>query len=129
MKKFQHEKEVSKSVKLALADLESAGAVCWFERLNAGKVRTEYGSWLHLCRPGTADFIAILPVTDGVIVYFIECKSDTGVKKPLQNKFKLNVESWGALYEIVTDVKQVRITVEKVTEFYKNKLNNIEFNP
>ena len=121
------EKSVSKEVKLALDALERSGAVLWWERLNSGKVETVHGGWMQLCRQGTADFIAILPVVDGVMVYFIETKSDTGKQTPQQVSFQKSVESWGGIYEVVTDVKQVRYTVEKITNFYADKLNNINY--
>ena len=121
------EKSVSKDVKNALSALESDGAVLWHERLNSGKVRTEYGSWLQLCRKGTADFIAILPVKYGVMVYFIETKADGGRQTIEQKIFQNTVENWGAIYEVVTDVKQVKTTVENITGFYKQKINEIIF--
>lgn len=121
------EKDVSKEVKIALDALEASGACLWWERLNSGKIRTEYGSWLQLCRNGTADFIAVLPVKNGVIVYFMETKSDNGRQTPQQKEFEAKVTSWGAIYDVVKDVKQVRTTVEQITGFYKNKLDGIEF--
>lgn len=121
------EKSVSSDVKNTLSALELAGAVLWWERLNVGKVKTQFGSWIHLCREGTADFLAILPVTNGVMVYFIECKSDTGIQKPKQSDFQKKAESWGAIYEIVTDVKQVKTTVENITGFFKQKINEINY--
>lgn len=119
------EKDVSKEVKIALDALEASGAVLWWERLNSGKVRTEYGSWIQMCRMGTADYIAILPVHLGVMVYFMELKSDTGEQTIQQKEFQKKVESWGGIYEVIKDVQQVRITVERVTNFYKKKISEI----
>ena len=109
--------------RLTLDRLESAGAVLWYERLNSGKVRTEYNSYIQMCRIGTPDFIAILK---GGYIYFIEAKSDTGSQSTAQLNFQRNVEKW-ATYEIVRDVKQIKNTVEKLTGFYGNKLKEIIF--
>lgn len=116
------EKSVSASVKRYLERLEFDGCVLWWERLNSGKIRTEYGSWLQLCRPGTPDFIAVLKDRK---VYFIETKSDSGRQTVQQKAFQASVSSW-AIYEVVRDAKQVLITVELTTNFYKNKINEID---
>lgn len=63
------------------------------------------------------------------MVYFIECKSDTGRHETPQKVFQKSVESWGAIYEVVRDVKQVKTTVENITNHGKNGVKNIEFNP
>lgn len=120
------EKDVSKEVKIALDALEASGAVLWWERLQSGKVRTEYGSYLQLCRNGTADFIALLPVEGGILPYFIETKSDKGRQTPAQLQFEEKVEACGCLYELIRDVKDMRVTVERITQFNKRKLESIE---
>ena len=121
------EKQISKEVKIALDALEASGAVLWWERLNSGKVRTEYGGWLQLCKNGTSDFIALLPVEGGILPYFIETKSDKGRQTPAQLQFEEKVEACGCLYELIRDVKDMRVTIESVTNFQKNKLNSIDF--
>lgn len=121
------EKQISKDVKNALSALESDGAVLWHERLNSGKVRTEYGSWLQLCRKGTADFIALLPIENGILPYFIETKSDKGCQSLAQIEFQKKIESVGCFYEVVHDTKQVKLTIERITNFYSRKLKDIKF--
>lgn len=121
------EKDIMKAVRLCLERMESDGCILWQSRLNSGKIETVHGRWVQLCKQGTADFIAILPVKDGVMVYFIETKSDTGRQSAPQLEFQKQVEAWGAIYEIVTDVKQVRTTVETITGFYADKLKNIDY--
>lgn len=116
------EKEISKDVRIALANLQTVGAVHWYTRLNSGTVKTNWGSWVKLCEPGTADYIAILCTGQ---VYFIETKSNTGQQTPQQIEFQKSVEKWGAIYEVVRDVEQVRTTVESITKFYQNKIDNI----
>lgn len=121
------ESVVSKNVKTTLSALEADGACLWWERLNSGKVPTAFGTYLHLCRPGTADFIAILPVDYGLMIYFIETKADNGKQSLKQKEFQKEVESWGAIYELITDASQVRSTVEKITGFYQRKIDEIIF--
>lgn len=120
------ERDLMKEVKNALENLENSGAILWQTRLNSGKIRTEWGTWIQLCEPGTPDFIVALRSRWGLVVYFIEAKSDTGKQKAPQTLFQQKCAGW-ALYELVTDVKQVRATVEKITEFYKDKLASIKF--
>ena len=82
------ESEVSTQVKKILARLESSHDIHWWERLNSGRVKTEYGSWLQLCRPGTPDFIMVCKNKQTTIsIIFIECKSDTGKMSPEQHDF------------------------------------------
>lgn len=50
------------------------------DRLNCGKIRTENGHWLHLCKTGTPDRFAILR---GQII-FIEVKMFGGKTSPQQ---------------------------------------------
>lgn len=120
------EKSVMHDTRIALESLERAGSVLWWDRLNAGKVETVHGGWMQLCRPGTPDFIAILPIATGTMVYFIECKSTTGKQKIQQNIFQDNVKTW-AIYEVVRDVAQVKKTIENVTGFFNKKLKDINY--
>lgn len=120
------EKDISKEVKIALSSLEEEGAVLWYTRLNSGKAQTVHGTWLQLCKNGTADFIALLPIEGGILPYFIETKSDKGRQTPAQLQFQEKVEACGCLYELIRDVKDMRITVEKITSFHKNKLASVE---
>lgn len=120
------EKEAMKDIRIALANLETAGAVLWWERLNSGKVRTEYGGYVQLCRNGTPDFIVALKTSMGLLILFIEAKSDTGKLSIQQNDFKEKTKFW-AIYLLVRDVKQVKEKIEELTSFYKNKLKMIDF--
>ena len=119
------EKQVMREIRIALETLEAEGAIHWFERLNSGKVKTEYGGYVQLCRQGTPDFIVVMPSKYGLVLYFIEAKSDTGKQSIQQVLFADKCKGW-AIYEVVIDVKQVKATVERVTGFYAQKLRGIE---
>jgi hypothetical protein len=78
---MQLEADLNKQIREKLELFESCGVIKWFERLNTGKVKTLYGSWLQLCREGTPDWIVILKnKMDKISVLFIEAKSDSGLK-------------------------------------------------
>lgn len=82
------ESEVSSRVKKTLMNLELTHVIHWWERLNSGRVKTEYGSWLQLCRPGTPDYILICKNKQTTIsIIFIECKSSTGKMSTEQHDF------------------------------------------
>ena len=119
------EKDVMKEARIALDNLERCGAILFYERLNSGKIRTEYGSWIQMCRPNTPDWIVIMMSKYGLVVYFPECKGGNGRQSEGQKQFQKNVEGW-SIYELVTDVQQIKTTVENVTGFYANKLKSID---
>lgn len=75
----------------SLYALEVTGTVTWFERLNSGRVKSEWGSWIQLCRKGTFDFFVLFDGKDRSLCgAFIEVKR--GDKKarlsPDQELFK-----------------------------------------
>jgi len=79
---MQFEADLNKQIREKLELFESCGVIKWFERLNTGKVKTLYGSYLQLCREGTPDWIVILKnKQDKIAVLFIEAKSDIGLKQ------------------------------------------------
>jgi hypothetical protein len=87
------ESEVIRDISSALSILERAGDVLWFSRLQCGKVKTEWGSWLQLCKAGTHDFIALIRAKQGnLAIIFIEAKSGVGKAqyRPSQADFKRN---------------------------------------
>ncbi len=119
------EKSVSKDVRTVLTNLELAGAVLWWERLNSGKVKSNYGHYIQLCRQNTPDYVAVLPVGQGVMIYFIETKSDSGKQTAGQIAFQKQVESWGGIYQVVREAGEVKTTVESITNFWQEKISNI----
>lgn len=93
------EAEILKSTGQRLSIWETTGEVIWYERLQCGRVKTQYGSWIKLCRPGTPDYCAIVRnQTKGLDLLFIECKRADGkgklsdVQIKFQNKYK-NVQN------------------------------------
>ena len=87
------ESSVIREISLVLYQLEGTGDILWFSRLQCGKVKTEWGSWLQLCKSGTHDFIALIRTKQGFLaIIFIEAKSGVGkaVYRPSQEDFKRN---------------------------------------
>ena len=77
-------------------------------------------------RPRSVWGCSLLPVEGGILPYFIETKSDKGRQTPAQLQFEEKVEACGCLYELIRDVKDMRVTVERITQFNKRKLESIE---
>lgn len=93
------EKDVLKSVGQRLSTWEMSGEVVWYERLQCGRVKTAYGSWVNMCRSGTPDYVAIIRnKTKNLDLLFLECKRADGrgklsdVQITFQNKYR-NVEN------------------------------------
>lgn len=88
------ENDVKSSVIKQLELWEMTGDIIWWERLNCGKVRTQYGSWMQLCRAGTPDLVAVYKNKDGDLnIVFIELKaSNINRARSTQNEF---IESYG----------------------------------
>ena len=119
------EKSVTADIRRVLEHLESVGCILWHERLNSGKVRTEYGGYVQLCRMGTPDYIVALRTTMGLLILFIEAKSDTGKQSIQQVEFQRKHQTW-AIYMVAKDVLSVKNKIESLTNFYRDKLASID---
>ena len=83
------EKDLIKQTHQRLDIYKLSGEVEWFSRLNSGKVKTYYGSYIKLCDKDTPDFLALIRGRNSpLLAVFIECKSDSGKLRPGQIKFK-----------------------------------------
>lgn len=94
----------------------------WNERLNAGKIKTIFGSWLELCDKGTPDRITILR---GQAV-FIETK--TFGKKPTREQLEKHEEirASGGIVMVVNSYNDfvhrfnaIRAAIEKQARTHK----------
>ena len=97
---------VSKDVKNKLKWLETQGKIIWWERLKSGKVQSG-SSYIHLCRTGTPDFIAVMRnKRDTLTVLFIECKRGNGGRlSPAQKTFmEQHHNGKDILFLVVNDV-------------------------
>lgn len=105
------ESEVSKDVRKVLDLFEYHKVVLWWERLNVGKIQY-FGRWIHLCKPGTSDYIALIRNrAKGLSVLFIECKREDG-KNTLgedQEKFRDKYKDQKDVYYLeVLDAKKLK---------------------
>ncbi len=83
------EKDLIKQIEQRLSVLKLTGEVQWYSRLNSGKVKTYYGSYIKLCDKDTPDYLALMVGREHpLIAVFIEAKSDTGKLRPGQLLFK-----------------------------------------
>ena len=119
------ESDLVRSIRDYLTILEKQGTICWFERLNSGKILqsvdnrsggiTKY--MVNLCRPGTPDFIVVsltelldYPEGEGntfvPTINFLECKTAKGKLTPEQKEFQIACEGW-AKYHVIRDVEEV----------------------
>ena len=112
-------------IKLSEADIKSAiydyllvkenqGEVAWFERLQAGEIIEVRGGEsrrrVKLCRPGTPDFIIVLPQLPNTILpntIFLEVKTVTGKLTPTQKDFQVRMREKGVTYHIVRSLEEL----------------------
>jgi len=77
-------------------------------RMQAGRIRVR-GGIMHLCMPGTADFLVCLQAGWNV---WIECKSPKGItakeQLDVQAAFRLRVEALGHAYTRCRSVEEVQ---------------------
>ena len=120
------ESEVSSKVKKILINLESTGDCVWFERMNSGKVKTEWGTWLQLCRPGTPDFMCIVVNKQkNISVIFIECKSSIGKMSSEQIKFRYkHIKHVDIHYLLISDASKLS---KQILNIAFNRVENMEF--
>jgi hypothetical protein len=121
------EAEISKETRKRLESLECSGDILWYERLQAGRVKTEWGSWLQLCRTGTPDFIcAVINKNKTLSLIFIENKkSDGGRWTPEQQEFCNRLtKNRDVHYWLVTDPSTLS---KKILEIAFDRLSAIEF--
>jgi len=114
---MKKEKDFNTDLREQLELLEWHRTVEWFERLNSGKVKTLYGSWLQLCRPNTPDWIVLYHDRNkNLAVLFIEGKSDMGMfnKKEGQEKFMVR-------YNLIKGFTVIKTSVVKEITDFLNK--------
>jgi hypothetical protein len=109
------ERDLMKLIDQRLGVYQSSGEVIWYNRLNAGKVKTYYGSYLQLSKKGTPDYIALIRNRqEGITVLFIEAKSDTGKLRKEQRIFQAKYEKVDGIYFMcITDIKDLDYWIDK----------------
>lgn len=123
------ESELVRSIRELLTIFEWNKKICWWERLNSGKILSQAGParyMVQLCRTGTPDFIVMrIAYCPGeviglhgddikceeshTIVDFLECKTAKGKLRPEQEEFfdkTRSPEKWANFYTI-RDIDEV----------------------
>lgn len=110
------EKEVVKQIDQDLSIRNMMGEVEWYTRLNSGKVRTQFGSWIKLCESGTPDFIALVRnKQNGITVLFIEAKGEGGSLRTEQIRFAEVHNKKKDFFVIkVDDISQLRTFINEI---------------
>lgn len=83
------EKTLLHQINQRLSCYQMTGEVIWSSRLNSGKVKTYYGTYVKMCEKNTPDFIALIRGRNNeVLALFLEGKSSTGVLSEGQRDFQ-----------------------------------------
>lgn len=122
------EDEVKKRVRNDLEMLEYSSDCVWYERLNAGTVKTEWGSWLKLCRKNTPDFVCIvINKHKNISVIFIETKKTGEKLRQGQENFKSKYSKHPDIhYFTIDDPKPFKRMILNIAY---NRLDAVEFSP
>lgn len=123
------ESDVNKDVKIKLDYWKNLGPVLHWDRLNSGKIRSAYGSYVQLCKEGTPDFVAYVCKENTCWICFFETKKPSGGiigDKQIEFSMLFNVV-FNVVYELVTDASQVDRVIEKISNYSENTLKGIDF--
>lgn len=83
------EKDLMKKVNQRLEIYKLTKQIIWFTRLNSGKIKTYFGSYIKMCDKNTPDFIIIYEDKNKYLnILFLECKSYKGKLSKGQLEFK-----------------------------------------
>lgn len=91
------------------------GEVEWWSRLNSGRVKTYYGSYIKLCDKDTPDFLALVRGRNHpLLALFIEGKSDSGKLRSGQEIFKQKYAVKECFWYLeMRDIKQLDDWIDK----------------
>jgi hypothetical protein len=94
--------------------------------MNAGTVKTEWGSWIRMCRPNTPDFLCVvINKQKNLSVIFIETKSAIGKQSKGQKAFKQQyVKHIDVHYWLISDPSGL---AHKILDIAFDRLNDIKF--
>lgn len=110
------ERDLSKSIRIALDGYQMCGEVEWWMRINSGSIKSVYGGYLKLAPEGTPDFIAVIRNKEGGLsVVFVEAKGQTGQLRPSQVVFSEKYNKKKDIYVIkVSDVKELHKFINEI---------------
>lgn len=88
--------------------------VIWFERLNSGRVKTAWGTWIKLARKGTADYIAAVFGGGIAHILFVEGKRKGEKQTKEQKWFEEHVLGAPNVHYLL--IEEVLPMIEKINE-------------
>ena len=113
-----------KQIDQRLGIYQLSGAVIWYTRLNAGRIKSYYGTYLRLAPKGTPDYIALIRSRqDNLVALFIEAKSDTGKVRDDQKIFISKYGTKEGIFVIV--LKDIRDLDKWITKYAKNFVDSL----
>jgi hypothetical protein len=126
MGRIMLEAEVLKGVLDRLALWEIRKVVKYHQRMNSGSIMVGRRP-IRMAKPGTPDVLCIFSHENRGYVYWIECKRTgeklrEGPQADFPYKFK-GIDN--VIFEMVTDPRQVDITIEKITNYTDGILESI----
>lgn len=122
------EDQVKSSCIARLKFWQLKGVVIDFDDVsNLGRKQTRFGYVMHT-KKGKRDIIILLKVNTTLWCYLVECKAPTGGvwKQDQQDYSKKFYGLTNCIYEVVSNPKQVDVTIEKITNYSQTILDNIK---
>lgn len=118
------ERSLMKLIDQQLGIYEMSGEVAYWIRINAGRVKTYYGSYLRLANKGTPDYLALIRNRqDNITALFIEAKSDTGKLRKDQKEFQIKYNKRKDINTItIKDIKELINWIEKNAKDFVSQL-------
>lgn len=116
------EGQVLSQCKDMLKRLEIMGWVKHWERMSVGMSMNMQGYRQMTGRVGSADLWAFVPVDEILHIMFFEVKrEDGGIQSPAQIEFEHKFIGFhNVIYQIITDPKQIKVTVDNARKKSKN---------
>lgn len=115
--RYRKETDLVTQICQQLTYQQNAGRLL-FHRLNSGTFYSQYVNKagqkktyaIRGQKKGTADIMMVMPIpgTTGFAIHYIECKIKDNAQEPEQEEFQRKVESLGAHYWLVYDVRELQ---------------------
>lgn len=117
------EKETMKIISQKLDLYELVGNIIWKSRLNCGRIKTYFGSYVQLNKSGTWDWVVVFRNrNDGLSLLFIEGKSDTGKLRIDQKSFQVRYSKKDVYFLIIIDPKDLDKFIDKYSKDFVDEL-------
>lgn len=101
------------------------GDIVWHSRLNSGRIKTQFGTWIQLCEIGTPDIVAICRnKSNNLVLIFIETKRDEKQKlRPEQKEFQQKYLGYSDIYYLI--IYDLNILTEFINNLIPDRIERI----